>query len=200
MNPTTEARTTRTVTTTTTTTVVSQPTATRDVPDSGPTMKLKDRGDVPHDTYEIPNPLVRMGEKAVASLRGLFFTTMDAKWIALYHILTDVSEIPYSPSGSEFLSGLEAVVAENKHRFPALRELRDKMVDLTDGKETTAQVQVFLDLFKLLLEMESPSTEDPHVALLCNFESAKKICKQLDSMLISTESASVPTLRSADDD
>lgn len=126
--------------------------------------------------------------------------TFDERWRTLYHILTDVSDIPYGPSGNEFMSGLETVVTKNKHRFQALRALRDEMVPLAEDKETTARARVFLDLFNLLLEMESPSIEDPHVALICNFESAKTICKQLEAMLGSTESASTPSWKAADDD
>lgn len=198
MNPTTA--TTTTVTTTTTTTTVSPPATPIAAQNPGPTMKLRDRGVVSDDIYETPNPLVRMGEEAVASLKDVFFTVLDDKWIALFHILTDVSEIPYSPSGDEFLSGLETVVGNNKHRFQALRALRDKMVCSIDGKETTAQVQVILDLFNLLLEMESPSDADPYVALIHKFDSAQKICKQLDTVLTSAKPTSAPRWKQADND
>lgn len=202
MTPTAATTTTTTnATTTTTTTAVSRPITTTTAHNPSPTMKLKDLGVVPVNIYEMPNPLVRMGENAIASLGKLIFTTLDDRWLALHYILTNVSEISYSPSGNEFLGGLGTVVAKNKHRFPALRALKDKVESLIEEKGTATHAQVLLlNLFNLLIALESPSTEDPHVALIRNFDSAGKICRQLDAMLTREESASAPNWKQAEDE
>lgn len=185
-------------TTATTTAIVSQPVTTGTHSDPSPTMKLRDRGVSAISFGEMPNPLVRMAENSINAI-GVRLG-FDDKWRALVQIVDDVSDIPYKPSGDDFLRGLEGVAVKHKHRFQALRELTNEVRIAIAQSKTLTRAQAFLDLFNLLIALETPSTGDPHVELISNFDASKSIREQLETMLTSTESASAPFWKHTTDD